>query len=279
VGEVPGSELEIIFKQLPLLSEFRIEDFQIRPLPGYTNQNFHLKNDQHDWVLRIPKPQTNLYINRQHEAHNIDRASRLGIVPERIWCNESGLSLSVTLLNSRSINKNDLDNKSILSSLIETICRLHKSKKIFLGKVDLTDLIKRYYALAPERCQRQIDSSYKMALDKLEQLSNREIALVPSHNDLVLENILIDTANKIWIIDWEYASMASPYWDVATLCNAANFNQVQCAWVLDEYKNHSINLDPEILFDYRYMLGVLSICWMAAFTEVDIEDEIRKLNK
>jgi len=98
--------------------------------------------------------------------------------------------------------------------------------------------------------------------------------MVPSHNDLVLENILIGTTGRVWLIDWEYSSMASPYWDLAILCNAADFNQDLCAWLLDEYKIHNPTLDAKTLSDYRYMLGVLSICWMAAFSGVDVEDEM-----
>ena len=61
--------------------------------------------------------------------------------------------------------------------------------------------------------------------------------------------------------------MASPYWDLATLSNAAKLDQTQCAWLLAEYAKHHLDLVPEILFDYRYMLDVLSTCWMAAFGE------------
>jgi thiamine kinase-like enzyme len=274
VAEVPTSELEIIFKQVPLLAKFHIEDFLIRPLPGFTNQNFHLKNDQHDWILRIPKPETNLHINRQQEAHNADIASRLGIAPESIWRNESGLSLNQTLLNTSPIKTTDINNKTILGNLLKTIVGLHKSKNKFHGVVELAELFPRYYQLAPAHIQSQIKTSYKIAIGKLESISGKEKLRVPSHNDLVLENILIGTTGQVWLIDWEYSSMASPYWDLAILCNAADLNQDQCTWLLDEYKIHNFALDSNILSDYRHMLGVLSICWMAAFSGVDIEDEM-----
>ena len=267
-----------IFKLVKPLAKLRIEDFQVKSLPGFTNQNFHLKNDEHDWVLRIPKQETNQYIDRQHEAHNANLANRLGLAPECIWRDKTGLSLSMTLLKSRTISDFNLTHKKVLSKLAETLGRLHKSKNKFRGVVNLALLLPRYYRLIPEHLQCQIESSYSLALGKLERLSEREKLLVPSHNDLVLENILIDEAEKIWFIDWEYASMASPYWDLATLCNAAAFNQAQCARLLMEYKNHNLELDPEILFEYRYILKVLSICWMAVFTESNIEPEIEKLN-
>ena len=271
-------DLEKTFKLVPPLVGYCREDFQIKSLPGFTNQNFHLKNNQHDWVLRIPKQETNQYINRKHERHNASLANQLGIAPECIWRDDTGLSLTMTLLKSDTINETNLANQKVLSKLAETLGRLHKSKTRFHGVVNLVELLHRYYQLIPERVQCQIEASYKLALGKFEELSAKDKLLVPSHNDLVLENILIDEAEKIWFIDWEYASMASPYWDLATLCNAADFDHAECVNLLEEYNKDNLKLDALILFEYRYMLKVLSICWMAAFTVIDIEPEIIKLN-
>ena len=278
MSEIRKSELETVFKLVPPLAGYHPEDFHIKSLPGFTNQNFHLRNNQHDWVLRIPKQETNQYINRQHEIHNANLANRLAIAPECIWRDETGLSLSMTLLNSPTINKNNLNNEKVLNNLVVTLCRLHKSENKFQGTVNLAELLHLYYRLIPQQLQRQIETSYKIAVSKIERLAVKEKSLVPSHNDLVLENILIDGSEKVWFIDWEYASMASPYWDLATLCNAASFDQLQCTRLLAEYKRHNLNLDTEILFEYRYLLKVLSICWMAAFTNIDLAGELEKLN-
>ena len=269
VAAVSVSTLETIFKRVPLLAEFHPRNFTIRPLPGFTNHNFHLQNNEHNWVLRIPKPETNQTINRQHEAHNARIAYSLGIAPDCLWRDDSGLSLNLSLPDSRPMNTNDIDNRATLGKLLKKLNRLHKSKSKFLGTVDLAELLPRYYEQVPGHLQSQIEPGYRIAIAKLESLSDKEKILVPSHNDLVLENILIDAAGQIWLIDWEYSSMASPYWDLATLCNAAKLDQTQCAWLITEYGNHHLNLVPEILFDYRYMLDVLSTCWMAAFGETD----------
>ncbi len=269
VAAVPVSTLETIFKRVPLLVEFHPRDFTIRPLPGFTNHNFHLQNDEHDWVLRIPKAETNQTINRQHEAHNARVAYGLGIAPDCLWRDGSGLSLNLSLPDSRPMNPNDIDNRATLGKLLKKIIQLHKSKSKFLGTVDLAKLLSRYYEQVPRHLQNQIEPGYRIAIAKLESLSDKEKILVPSHNDLVLENILIDAAGQIWLIDWEYSSMASPYWDLATLCNAAKLDQTQCAWMITKYGKHHLDLVPEILFDYCYMLDVLSTCWMAAFCDTD----------
>jgi thiamine kinase-like enzyme len=276
--ELSGFELETIFKQIPLLAGHKPEDFQINPLVGYTNLNFHLKNDEYDWVLRIPKQATNQYINRSQEAQNADCAYALGIAADCLWRDQSGLSLTRTILNSRPLNKPDLKNEPTLKAVVKIVGRLHKSEKSFQGTIDLAALITRYFKLAPGHQQKLINSGYKMALGKIKRLSNQKLALVPSHNDLVLENILIDATEQAWLIDWEYSSMASPYWDLATLCNAANFDHPQSALLLDEYQKTGWNLNSEILEEYRFVIRILSISWMAAFTDVDIEEALKILN-
>ena len=271
------SELATIFNRVPRLARFRPQDFHIKSLPGFTNLNIQLKNDQLDWVLRVPKPVTNQTINRRHEAINASIAYRLGIAPECIWRDESGLSLTMTLAKSRSMIVQDLNNDSLFNSLIDTINRLHQSKSKFQGRVDLGELIKRYYRLAPRKCQKPIEPGYRMALKQAELLSRQKTPLVPSHNDLVLENILVDETAQIWFIDWEYASMATPYWDLATLCNGADFDSTRSKQLLDYYQIKSAGLEFELLTEYRFLLKVLSICWMSAFTEIDVECEIESL--
>ena len=276
MDEFSTSELETIFKRVPLLAGYSPEDFQIKPLNGYTNFNFHLKNDRHDWVLRIPKPQTNPYINRLHEAHNADSAFRLGIAPENVWRDESGLSLTMTLSKSHPLNEPDLETQAVFKAMIATLSRLHKSKILFRGTIDLAALIIRYFQMVPVQHQKRIQPGYDKALGKIENLTKQKMPLVPSHNDPVLENLLIDAAGKVWLIDWEYSSMASPYWDLAILCNAANFEPSQSKRLLREYQNDNDNLKIEILDEYRFVLQVLSTCWMAAFADVETEPGLGK---
>ena len=275
--EVPVSELITIFNRVPILAGYRPSDFQLKILPGYTNLNIHLKNDQHDWVLRVPKAATNQTIDRNQEAYNASLAYGLGIAPECIWRDESGFSLTRTLLNSRPITTRELDNQTVNNSLMATISRLHKSNNKFQGRVDLRELIEYYYRLTSHERRKQIESDYRVALNKVDLLSSLKIPLVPSHNDLVLENILIDEAGTIHLIDWEYASMATPYWDLATLCNVAKFNRKQSKQLLDKYRIENASLELEILAQYRFLLKVLTTCWMAAYTRVDLENVIADL--
>ncbi len=271
-------DFDPIFKRIPQLRGMNSRDFQIRLLPGYTNQNFHLKNSQDDWVLRIPKVETNQYINRQFEAHNAAIAAGLDIAPNCVWRDGSGLSLSMTLKNTRSMTPADLHDESTAGVLMKILKQLHGSGCRFRGRVDLAGLLSRYYALGSTHQQEDIKNIYARAQIKLETLSDGDTELVPSHNDLVLENILIGDSRQIWIIDWEFASMASPWWDLATLCNASELSRDESAGLLAIYQGEVSKTALRLLADYRYVLQVLSICWMAAFTETSIGRQIEKLS-
>jgi len=273
----PLPDFDPVFKRIPQLRGMTSRDFQIRLLAGYTNQNFHLKNNRHDWVLRIPKQETNQYINRQFEAHNAAIAAGLKIAPNCVWRDHSGLSLSLTLNNTRSMTPADLRNESIAGALIKQLKQLHGSGCRFHGQVDLAGLLSRYYALVSTHQQKDIKKIYEHAQIKLDTLAD-DAGLVPSHNDLVLENILIGDSGQIWIIDWEFASMASPWWDLATLCNAAELSHDECAGLLAIYHGEISKTALQLLDDYRYVLQVLSICWMAAFTKTSIGRQIEKLS-
>ena len=99
----------------------------------------------------------------------------------------------------------------------------------------LAELLTRYYQLMPASYRELAASVYRVAQHKVNELSFSDEQLLPSHNDLVLENILIDDTGRIWIIDWEYSSMTSPYWDLATICNSFELDGAQSRELLDSY--------------------------------------------
>jgi hypothetical protein len=61
--------------------------------------------------------------------------------------------------------------------------------------------------------------------------------------------------------------MASPYWDLAILCNEAELDLEQSRFLLQAYCVDGPAMKESILFDYRGLLKLLSDCWMAALAD------------
>ena len=141
-------DFEELFERITPLAGSAPAEFTITPLPGYTNRNFRLFNAAEDWVLRVPRDTTNAYIDRAAEAVNQARASELGIAPRVSWRDDSGLSLTPTL-PGRSLAAADMNDDKILRSVALKLGQLHRSGQSFETRLDLAELLERYYALLP----------------------------------------------------------------------------------------------------------------------------------
>lgn len=255
-----------LFLRIPLLEGQAPEDFTITRLPGYTNSNYRLVNQRQDWVLRIPQPATNRFIDRDAEAVNQACACDLGIAPRPLWRESSGLTLTPTLSASRSFTPDDLAEAATLRTIVAPVRKLHRSGIRFKGRVQLGHLLTRYYSLMSPQLQEKYRLRLQAARRLIPQLQDRDPAYVASHNDLVLENLL-QGQDRVWLIDWEFSAMASPYWDLATICNNAGFDYRQCRQLLDVYCGGAGVMEESLLFDYRNLLQLLSDCWMAALVD------------
>ena len=258
--------IEEVFSRASALADFTPADFTITPLAGYTNLNFHLHNHQHDWVLRIPRAKTNGFIDRAAEAHNQALAHQLQIAPRVLWRDSQGTTLTPTLSPSRELCAADFGNDAMLKIIVDPIRRLHRSGVPFRGRVNLQELLYRHFAMLNEGDQQRLAPRLRQAERVLKLLQDCDDTYVASHNDLVLGNLIFDNT-RLWLIDWEYSAMASPYWDLATLCNAANLDLQQSQRLLRVYCAEQRVMEESILFDYRGLLKLLSDCWMAALAD------------
>ena len=258
--------IEQLFLRASPLAHLTPDDFTITPLTGYTNQNFRLYSNQHDWVLRIPRSKTDRFIDRDAEAHNQALANQLQIAPQVSWRDSQGITLTPTLSTSRALRAADFGSEGMLKIIIEPVQRLHRSGLAFRGRVNLPELLSKHYAMLDRNDQQRLEPRLRQAERVLKLLETRNEIYVASHNDLVLENLLFDNS-RLWLIDWEYSAMASPYWDLASLCNAANLDLQQSQRLLQVYCTGSLQMEASLLFDYRGLLQLLSDCWMATFTD------------
>lgn len=267
-----------IFGRIPLLKHSAPDDFEITPLTGLTNLNFRLLNTQHDYVLRVPRAQTSEAIDRKAEAFNVDRVMQLGLAPKQLWRDDTGLSLTRCITRSRALTESDMRDERLVSQLVDQLAVLHKAEPRFEGRTDLRALLVHYSISISADENPELAACFEKAIRHCLTIEQEDRISVPSHNDLVFENLLIDQHDRLWIIDWEYSGMSSPYWDLATLCNVARFDRAQTHELMNRYNKQVMELDIDHLRRYQYMLQVLTIGWLLAYSTEAIENEINWLN-
>ena len=210
---------------------------------GITNQNFLVRDDTGQYVVRLGNDIIEHQVMRFNELAASNAAHQAGISPKVIH-NEPGI-LVIDYIPSRALNAEDVRNPDYLTRIVPLIKTCHKKIPQFLRGPSLVFWVfhvVRDYAWT----LRDGKSTYIAILPKLlEAATQLEKAsgpyeLVYSHNDLLSANIL-DDGNRLWLIDWDYAGFNSPLFDLGGLASNNEFDDAQEKWLLETYFEKPLN--------------------------------------
>ncbi len=107
----------------------------------------------------------------------------------------------------------------------QALRRLHDGAAPFPVEFRLFGMIDEYKALLASRgavLPDGYEAAQAQAAAARSALEARPVALVPSHCDPLCENFL-DDGSRMWVIDYEYAGMNDPLWDVADVSVEGGF--------------------------------------------------------
>ncbi len=230
--------LEQAIARVPMWRDAR--DLKTTPLGGgITNQNFRVDVNGESFVLRITGENTEfLGIDRQHEYAANAAAAEIGIAPAVFYFIEPEGYLVTRFLNARPIPLEEIMPKNIRRVAL-TLKKIHALPS-FPGTFSPFRTIDDYAATA-----RQYNVSFPSNFDwHMARLREIEAAFLkepfapcPCHNDLLNENFLDD--GNIRIIDWEYAGMGDPAFDLANFAVHHQFSDEQ-EKILFEYYSPSL---------------------------------------
>ncbi len=185
------------------------------PLPGgITNANYFVDLGDEQVVLRIAGDHTDLLgIDRGHETSANELASSLGIAPEVLDRSENEGWMVTRFIPGRPIPPLELAEEPMLAEVAATLRRLHAAGVIG-AHFNTHAIVREYHEVARTRgVEEPFDFAAALAvLDRIGEVRPfRPTSFC--HNDLLNGNFLFDGA--IRILDWEYAGMGDPFFDLA----------------------------------------------------------------
>jgi thiamine kinase-like enzyme len=216
----PGTgipELDDVVGRVPMFAT--AEEVSSEQLSGgLTNVSHLVTVDGETFVVRVAGGDTPvLGIDRAREAAAIHNASAAGISPETVaFLLPEGHSVTRYLPNARPVTLDEARSDGYLRRIAERLRQIHDLPAID-GEFDPYSDIERWLAIAE---QRGIDRSRRLdgLLRRIEKVRlDRMLALDASvlcHNDSYYLNVL-DDGETLWVIDWEYAGMGDPMYDLA----------------------------------------------------------------
>jgi thiamine kinase-like enzyme len=201
---------------------------------GITNRNYKVRFGEREYVLRLHGKDTDLLgISREAERIANAAAARLGIAPEVAETFEGGLV-------TRFLTCAPLDAAEIATRAEEIAVALrafHDAAVTLPIEFRVAGLLEDYARIIAARGG-EVPGAYQEARELAVRITAAlgGARLAPCHNDLLPGNLVRErTADRIMIVDWEYAGMGHPFFDLGNLSVNNGFDEATDERLLSAY--------------------------------------------
>ena len=172
-------------------------------------------------------------LNREREASLLNAINHSCSCPNIIF-NDLNAGIIVWEYIEGTEAKSELIlNEDFLIKLGRKVKNIHTTDTTTLSSYNFLDFIEHYINIIKD------NKSVVDINNLISKLYNSDTQLTLCHNDLTKPNILV--GDTISFIDWEYASLNDPHYDIATVFQAYNLNANQRDAFLIGY--NSVNVD------------------------------------
>ena len=240
-GEVLHGELyDELVRALHRLPELAGRDLTLTALSGgITNRNFRVDASGTDerWVIRLAGNDTHLLgISREVEHAATVAAAGVGVGPEVTAFIRPEGYLVTRFIVGEPVSAEAVHRPETLRRVADSLRRIHDGPAIPGLFVPLR-IVEAYRALAIARGV-PIPPEYDRATDAARRIERALLADPleprPCHNDLLNANF-IDDGHRIRIIDWEYAGMGDPFFDLGNFSINHELGPEEDQLLLDAY--------------------------------------------
>ena len=187
-------------------------------LVGMTNRVYKVETGGKRFALRIPGSGAAAMIDRRAEEVNARLAATASVAPEVLHFGDDGVMLTRFIKDATPLRPERLrDSSGALERAALAFKRLHHADIVFASTFRAFATIDSYVAVLA-RLGTALSEAERDAIQKVQDigrvLATRPAAPRPCHCDPTGRNVL-DTGERVWLVDWEYSGMNDPMWDLA----------------------------------------------------------------
>ncbi len=207
---------------------------------GVDGQGWRVERDGAEaFFVKQPSEDAHLFVDALASADAARQAGALGVAPQLVWSDPgSGVAVWRFLGHPwRTATLGDLETPAVGGAVIETFQRLHNGPR-FSRTRSVFDLVETYAAEAFARPV-ALPDDYGWMLDNVRDISAAMAAsgvdTVPCHGDNIASNIMLGDGSAVFLVDWDEAVNADPYWDLGSFFAEAFPFDVQARVALERY--------------------------------------------
>lgn len=230
---------------------------------GLTNQSYLIEIKGRKYVLRINAGSSNsLDIDRAQEVRAIKVASDALVAPKPFFVSSKFEFIVTEYVEGRVWTTDDLKFQSKLSKLARLLASIHALSTI-TGRLSISEKVAAYRR-AQNFSYPELEKLEKEIFSVVNQISNQQTDHCLCHNDLLISNIIETEKGRLIALDWEYAAMGSPYFDLAVVIDGQLFHEKWIEFFLAEYNRASFNgqhVNSATLWYWRIAYSYLDCLW------------------
>ncbi|MBL9122776.1 MAG: phosphotransferase family protein [Planctomycetaceae bacterium] len=203
---------------------------------GITNRNYLVTVDGRRYVVRQCAAGAHLGIDRRNERACHRAAAQLGVSPDLVHHEQE--FLVTDFVPGKTLEQADLHDPDCLDRAARTLARLHATESPPAEEILAFSAFAalRSYIATANRQGAWLPDDIAAILADADEL---EAGLAPHrpvlcHNDLLPAN-LIDTGERVWIVDWELAGAGHPMFDLGGLASNAELPDLLVDVLLRSY--------------------------------------------
>jgi len=236
---------------------------------GLTNESWLVRSAQEAVIVRISNRHwASLQIDRNAEANVLEIVARAGIGPE-ILASDISRGLLVTrylgptcspeaMMESRTIEQLGQVYRALHAFPVPQDLREVHLPSVIAGYLDTLDTLSTSSMLTtPEMRERGLSLATEIADSSEPRLC---------HNDVHHLNVI--DAQPLRLIDWEYAGIGEPFFDLASVCVYHDYSMDQRAALVQAYRGTVATSDLERLAKCCWLFEYVRELWTEVGTHL-----------
>ena len=194
----------------------------------HSNVTIKARCDAGCFAVRALKQRDELFIDRDDERRALSLAWRIGIGAEPVHMDASNDVLTTRWINDATPLSADLlaRDRTLVPRLATTLAQFHRAGDQLTREREPAMVLATYQAQLARGTSLWpsfVDEAVQGALAALQRLRGD---LTPCHGDPAPSNFL-NAPGGLRLIDWEYACMSDPAWDLGYVASEAAFDRAE----------------------------------------------------
>lgn len=231
-----------------------------------TNFAWHAAAGQQHAFVRVAREGTEaLGADLQAEARILRLVSAAGIAPPVLRCDPSQRLLVTRWIESSTSEPNAGD-IAVVTAVAQALARLHQlAVPADLRRIRFDNQARMLRATLPASA---IASRLQAVANAVfAQLDDRPVATVLCHHDIHAANIVIDTDERLWVVDWEYAGLNDPVFDLASFSSQCALSAASLREFCAAYSKAGGAVDEGRLELARWAFDYVQSLWYRGLTD------------